>query len=79
MNTVERIHVEIDRLPGELAEEVLDFILFLGQRRAIRPNEEQPESILDLARTAQRHFPAVNAEVRHQEFAALRNEWDRLP
>ena len=53
MNTVERIYDEVKRLPDDLADRVLDFVLFLEQRyevgRAVQEmRTEQGESpVLD--------------------------------
>ncbi|MBF0183214.1 MAG: hypothetical protein HQM06_02330 [Magnetococcales bacterium] len=35
MNTTERIYAEVKRLPEELADQVLDFVLFLEQRHGV--------------------------------------------
>ncbi|MBF0296071.1 MAG: hypothetical protein HQL96_12850 [Magnetococcales bacterium] len=35
MNTTQRIHDEVKRLPEDLADRVLDFVLFLEQRHGV--------------------------------------------
>lgn len=42
MNLIEQIQKELLRLPLEKQGEVLDFILFLQERNAIRKNKKNP-------------------------------------
>ncbi|MBF0438705.1 MAG: DUF2281 domain-containing protein [Magnetococcales bacterium] len=35
MNTAERIYTEVKRMPEDLVDRVLDFVLFLEQRHAV--------------------------------------------
>ncbi|MBF0462971.1 MAG: hypothetical protein HQL87_16500 [Magnetococcales bacterium] len=86
MTTAERIYVEAKRLPEHLASEVLNFILEIEQRNSVRQRGSEGDTdraihsqeILRLARVAQASFPVVEQGIRDREFAALRNEWDRL-
>lgn len=81
MTTAERIYAEVQRLPEELADQVLDFILFLEQRHL--PTEQMPSQesraseIRRLAEAAQRSFPRLEREESAREALALRAEWDR--
>ena len=83
MTTAERIYTEVKRLPEDLADRVLDFVLFLEQRPLPadqKPNQESHASeIRRLAEAAQRSFPAMGREEAAREAAALRGEWDRQP
>ncbi|MBF0419837.1 MAG: DUF2281 domain-containing protein [Magnetococcales bacterium] len=83
MNTAERIYAEIKRLPEDLVDRVLDFVLFLEQRHLLTdqmPNQESHASeIRRLAEAAQWSFPALGREEAAREAAALRGVWDRQP
>ncbi|MBF0132947.1 MAG: hypothetical protein HQL75_10235 [Magnetococcales bacterium] len=82
MNTAERIYDEVKRLPEPLAEQVLDFVFFLEQRRA-KLGDAAPLGEFDAgeirrrALAAQRHFPPMDRAVLDEEFTAIRREWDR--
>ncbi len=84
MNTAEKIYDKARNMPEELAREVLDFMLFVEQRQRARKNasderETDPESMMRLVKAAQESFPKVDSETVRQEFASMRDEWDRTP
>ncbi|MBF0632540.1 MAG: DUF2281 domain-containing protein [Magnetococcales bacterium] len=83
MTTAERIYAEVKRLPEDLVDRVLDFVLFLEQRHVpaeLMSNQESNASeIRRLAEAAQRSFPLLERDESAREAFALRREWDRQP
>ncbi|MBF0340448.1 MAG: DUF2281 domain-containing protein [Magnetococcales bacterium] len=43
MNTAERIYTEVKRMPEDLVDRVLDFVLFLEQRHAVGQSVQETE------------------------------------
>ncbi|MBF0109993.1 MAG: DUF2281 domain-containing protein [Magnetococcales bacterium] len=83
MTTAERIYAEVKRLPEDLVDRVLDFVLFLEQRHV--PAEQTPNQTNDaseirrLAEAARKSFPLLERKESAREAFALREEWDRQP
>ncbi|MBF0417605.1 MAG: hypothetical protein HQL86_05080 [Magnetococcales bacterium] len=84
MNTAERIYDEAKCLPEEQAHQVLVFIeamkkqdLLPGSGLREKMDVISSETLRKKALAAQAIFPRVDREKMAQEFADMRNEWDR--
>ncbi|MBF0179392.1 MAG: hypothetical protein HQM03_05115 [Magnetococcales bacterium] len=82
MSTAEEIYDKARNMPETLAREVLDFMLFVEQRQStlqgVSDDERTaPETMMRLVKAAQESFPKVDFATLRQEFASLRDEWDR--
>ena len=87
MNTAERIYAGVKRMPEGIARQVLDFVVFLEKRHLFQQEDKKSDGSQEistnqlerLVQAARESFPATGKRVRDQEFAAMRNEWDRMP
>lgn len=70
----------VEKLPPERQAEVLDFAMFLAARCGDKPVlDDTPRKMNAIAaiRAARASFPKQDPDKLRQEFADMRNEWER--